>query len=263
MREIVKFPRTQHLQGSQLQPGDGDLEQVSFASLHDTFVVVEEKVDGANAAVSFDPDDGVLVLQSRGHVLQGGPREGQFDLFKTWARTLEGDLRAVLGRRYVLYGEWLYAKHTVFYDLLPHYFLEFDVLDREAGRFLSTAARKALLEGLAVTSVPVVLETTGPSRKTLEALVQPSRFKSPAWRTALADAARESGVDPDQTARETDPHDLSEGLYLKLESGRFVDGRLKWVRHSFLNSIASSGSHWADRPIVPNRLAPGADLFSL
>jgi hypothetical protein len=58
VREIVKFPRTQHLQGSQLQPGDGDLEQVSFASLHDTFVVVEEKVDGANAAVSFDPDDG-------------------------------------------------------------------------------------------------------------------------------------------------------------------------------------------------------------
>jgi len=33
------------------------------------------------------------------------------------------------------------------------------------------------------------------------------------------------------------------------------------VRHSFLNSIAASGSHWADRPIVPNGLAPGVDLF--
>src|SRR5205807_2014548 len=29
--------------------------------------------------------------------------------------------------RYILYGEWLYAKHTVFYTDLPHYFLEFDI----------------------------------------------------------------------------------------------------------------------------------------
>ncbi len=262
MRAMVKYPRTPHLQGSRLQAGDEDLEQVPFEALRDTFVVVEEKVDGANAAVSFDPDDGALVLQSRGHVLHGGPREGQFDLFKTWARTLEADLRDVLARRYILYGEWMYAKHTVYYDLLPHYFLEFDVYDREVGRFLSTAARRRLLEGLAVTSVPVVMEITGPSRKTLESLVQPSRFKSPGWRTSLHTAALAAGVDPARTAHETDPHDHAEGLYLKLEAEGFVHGRLKWVRHSFLNSIAASGSHWADRPIVPNRLAPGVDLFA-
>jgi hypothetical protein len=261
MRAMVKYPRTPHLEGSRLQAGDEDLDQVPFAALRDVFVVVEEKVDGANAAVSFDPDDGALVLQSRGHVLQGGGREGQFDLFKTWARTLEADLRDVLGRRYVLYGEWLYAKHTVFYDRLPHYFLEFDVLDREAGRFLSTAARASLLEGLAVHAVPVVASMTGPTRKALEALVVPSRYKSPAWRDSLRAAAEGAGVDPERCLRETDPHDLSEGLYLKLEAGRFVEGRLKWVRHSFLNSIAASGSHWADRPIVPNGLAPGVDLF--
>lgn len=29
----------------------------------------------------------------------------------------------VLGNRHILYGEWLYAKHSVYYDNLPHYFL--------------------------------------------------------------------------------------------------------------------------------------------
>jgi len=64
---------------------------------------------------------------------------------------------AVLGARYIMYGEWMYAKHTVFYDRLPHTFLEFDVYDRKARVFLSTKARRALLTGLPIMPVPVVL----------------------------------------------------------------------------------------------------------
>ncbi len=36
-------------------------------------MVPKEKADGANAAVSFD-ENGTLLLQSRGHYLNGGPR---------------------------------------------------------------------------------------------------------------------------------------------------------------------------------------------
>ncbi|MBL8602591.1 MAG: RNA ligase family protein [Myxococcales bacterium] len=258
--ESIKYPRTPHLEGSRLQPGDEDLDQVSFASLEGAWVVVEEKVDGANASVRFD--EGAMRLQSRGHVLTGGPRERQFGLFKTWAQCHQRDLFEVLGARYVMYGEWLYAKHTVFYDRLPHYFLEFDVLDRETGLFLSTAARRRLLEGLAVVSVPVLSEGPLRGRAALEALVTASKFKSPGWRAALATAARDAGVDPERAARETDTHDQMEGLYLKVETGDACVGRLKWVRHSFLTAIADSGSHWADRPIVVNGLAEGVDLFA-
>ena len=35
--------------------------------------------------------------------------------------------------------------------------------------------------------------------------------------------------------------------------------RLKWVRPSFLSTIADSGSHWLERPIVANRLAEPDD----
>jgi len=52
-----------------------------------------------------------------------------------------------------MYGEWLYAKHTIYYDQLPAYFLEFDVLDMQIGEFLSTARRRELLAGLPVAAV--------------------------------------------------------------------------------------------------------------
>ena len=63
--------------------------------------------------------------------------------------TLQQAFFEVLGTRYVMYDEWVYAKHTVFYDKLPHYFLEFDVLDRQTGRFLDTPSRCELLTPLA------------------------------------------------------------------------------------------------------------------
>src|SRR5919204_4474294 len=110
---LHKYPRTLHLEGSRLQPGDEDLETVPFAELAGRFVVVEEKLDGANAGLSFDAD-GRLRLQSRGHFLTGGARERHFTLFKQWAHTHAARLRQALGSRYLLYGEWLYAQHTIF-----------------------------------------------------------------------------------------------------------------------------------------------------
>ena len=61
-----KYPRTPHLEGSRLQAGDEDLSQVPFSHLKGKYLVIEEKVDGANTAISFDTD-GTLLLQSRGH----------------------------------------------------------------------------------------------------------------------------------------------------------------------------------------------------
>lgn len=146
MPPISKYPRTPHLQGSKLQPGDEDLEQVPLRHLVGRSVVVEEKVDGANCAVSFTPDQ-ELLLQSRGHYVEGGPREEQFGLLKTWASCFATRFWELLADRYIMYGEWLYAKHTVYYDHLPHYFMEFDIYDRVEDVFLSTPRRHEMLAG--------------------------------------------------------------------------------------------------------------------
>ena len=260
MLTMHKYPRTQHIEGSRLQPGDEDLDAVPFKNLASRFVVVEEKLDGANAGISFD-SSGKLYLQSRGHFLTGGEREKHFDLFKQWAHAHSEVLHRRLGNRYVLYGEWLYAKHTIYYDRLPHFFLEFDMLDQESGDFLSTDHRHELLADLPIVSAPVLWRGIARSRDEMTALVKTSLFKSNEWRERLAMACRSKGLDGDQIWTETDTSDLMEGLYIKVEEQGKVVERYKFVRASFLTTVLDSGSHWLKRPIVPNQLRDGVDLW--
>ena len=107
MDRIIKYPRTQHIEGSRLMPGDEDLDSVPFSTIAGRHLVVEEKVDGANAGLSFS-EQGELLLQSRGHYLTGGYGERHFALFKQWAHHHSPLFREVIGHRYVVYGEWLY-----------------------------------------------------------------------------------------------------------------------------------------------------------
>ncbi len=258
---IKKYPRTPHLEGSRLQPGDEALSQVPFSDIAGRHIVAEEKCDGANSAVSFDRD-GTLLLQSRGHYLTGGWRERHYDLFKRWASVHQEAFYGVLGSRYIMYGEWMYAKHTVYYDALPHYFLEFDVLDRETGRFLDTRTRHALLAPLPVVSVPVLAVGEFQDKSVLLALLRPSRYITGAHIEHLREDARLLSLDPDRQCRETDASDTMEGLYIKVEEGGQVADRLKFVRPSFTQAVDASQTHWLDRPIIPNRLSrPVEDLF--
>lgn len=257
---IQKYPRTPHLAGSRLQPGDEDMTQAPLDVLRGRYVVIEEKVDGASTGISFDAD-GKILLQSRGHYLTGGPRERHFGLMKPWAAARAGELREIVPRDGVMYGEWMYAKHTCFYDALPHWFLEFDVKDAE-GRFWSTARRRAVLAYKPwLVSVPVLWQGVMKDPRLLSELVVPSLYKSPRWRAALAVAARQARVPVERAEKETDGSDLAEGLYVKVEEDGYVVERYKWIRHSFLAAILQSDSHWHERPIIANGLAPGRQIF--
>ncbi|MCW3783001.1 RNA ligase family protein [Defluviimonas salinarum] len=266
---ILKYPRTPHLEGSKLQPGDDAGDQVTLDELRGRHpgcrFISEEKLDGANTGISFGA--GLeMRLQSRGHYLAGGAREGQFNLLKEWAVFHEAEIMERLEDRYTMYGEWCFARHTQFYDALPHYFHEFDIWDRQEGVFLSTDRRHALLEGSPVVSVPVVGEDWPKDRKALRDMVGPSLYRTPGWRDALREAAAQAGVDPERAIAESGAMrpdaDLAEGLYIKVENEGRVVGRYKWVRPGFLQTILESGTHWAARPIVRNRLADGVDLFA-
>jgi RNA ligase len=255
-----KYPRTPHIEGSRQQPGDEDLDSVPFSLIANEYVVIEEKVDGANAAISFD-HQGQLLLQSRGHYLTGGPRERHFNLFKQWAHSHYAALWDALGDRYILYGEWLYAKHTVFYDKLPHYFLEYDLLDRSSGQFLSTVARRKLLTGLPVASVPVLFEGKLQSHQQLVNLLQQSHFIGSDHIDRLHKLCLEQGLNPDLAIQQTNQSSLMEGLYIKVETPELTIDRYKYVRADFLTTILQSESHWLSRPIIPNQLQIGVDLF--
>ncbi len=229
---IIKYPRTPHIEGSRLQPGDENLNQIPFEQIRHLTLTLEEKVDGANVAISFDSDLN-LRLQSRGHLLTGGAREGRYDLFKQWAAAHQDVFRKRIGSRYIIYGEWLYVKHRLFYDALPHYFLEFDMLDTERDIFLDTDARAELLSGLPVVSVPVLARGNFSSLEDLTAHLTHSRFITDAHTDILRRQAESLGLDPGQVAAQTDLSTYMEGIYIKVEQYGAVTQRMKFVRPSF------------------------------
>lgn len=260
--ELFRYPRTPHLEGSRLQEGDHGHDHVPYRELRGLRLVVEEKLDGANTGISFSPA-GELLLQSRGHYLVGGGRERQFNFIKAWAQAHADWLLQRLEDRYVMYGETMSKKHSVFYDALPHHFFEFDVLDRRTGQFLSTAARRALLAGGPVLSVPVLYDGLAPARLAdLKALLRPSLAKTARWRDAFEATVRREGLDLALAWKQCDKSDLSEGLYLKVEADGQTLGRYKWVRADFVQAILASEKHHSEQPYVPNQLAPGVDLYA-
>jgi hypothetical protein len=240
--EFVKYPRTPHLFGSAGTADDKRLgERESAAFIADDSLIVEEKIDGTNVGVHFSAD-GAMNLQSRGHLIADGMHP-QYDLLKQWAAVKRPVLEAMLEDRFILFGEWLYAKHSVLYKRLPHYFFEFDIYDKGTGTFLDLEARLTLLEGTGLSTVPVV-HRGALDRDRLSALIGPSRF----------DAEFENPL----TGR-TDA--LMEGLYLRTEAGGVVTGRAKFVRPEFVEKIKQS-EHWQHRAMVPNRLDDSADIWS-
>jgi len=259
--DLFKYPRTPHLVGSGVQRGDEDMYVIPLRELEGRYLVIEEKMDGANCALRFD-ENGQLFLQSRGHFLTGGPRERQFHLFKQWSYRYMQELYEVLEDRYILFGEWLYAKHTVFYTELPHYFLEFDIYDTARSIFLSTEQRRKLLRSLPfIVSVKVLTEGIYEELPPLPELIGPSHFIGAGVLERLQELCISRGLEFERVLEETDTSGLMEGLYIKVEEEGVVKERYKYVRAGFLQSLLSSGSHWMERPILPNQLRADVSLF--
>lgn len=239
---FVKYPRTPHLFGSTGTADDKHLgRRESERLVADASLLVEEKLDGTNVGIHFT-SRGRMVLQCRGHEIADGMHP-QYDLFKQWTSVKRAVLEQMLGDRFILYGEWLYAKHSVHYRALPHYFFEFDLYDKEAGRFLDLATRLQRLAGTGIRTVPVV-HRGSVTADGLRALIGRSAF----------DSAFENPL----TGR-TD--DLMEGLYVRTEADGFVTARAKLVRPEFVEKVKQS-EHWQHRAMIPNLLAAGADIWS-
>ena len=141
---FVKFPSTPHLallDGVSIRD-DKVLSETERNEFMKHRIVVEEKVDGANLGISFD-SDGNLRAQNRGMYLQF-PAAGQWKKLYAWLSPKIDVLFEHLLDRYVLFGEWCYARHSVSYDRLPDWFVGFDIYDKVTSRFLGRTAPQCL-----------------------------------------------------------------------------------------------------------------------
>ncbi len=193
-------------------------------------------------------------MQSRGHFLVGGYKERHYDLLKIFANENYQQLYSVLGDKYIMYGEWLYAKHKIYYDALPSYFLEFDVFDKQNQVFLDTSSRLELLKDLPIHSVPVLASGKFSSLKEVLSHLTNSKYKTENCEQNLLNTINALCLDKDECLKETDASPLMEGLYIKVEENGIVTNRMKYVRYSFTQPESVTSSKWVNKPIIPNKL---------
>ena len=76
------------------------------------YIVIQEKIDGANSAIRYDSENDSVVAQSRKNILNiSNNLRGMYE----WSQTLDKNkVREVLGNNLVFFGEWL-VSHTVKY----------------------------------------------------------------------------------------------------------------------------------------------------
>nr|WP_227509531.1 RNA ligase family protein [Ferrovum myxofaciens] len=191
-------------------------------------VVVEEKLDGANVGLSLALD-GSLRAQNRGQYL-AEPHAGQFARLPSWLAQHGEGLRAVLKPNLILFGEWCAARHSLGYATLPDWFLLFDVYDRSADRFWSSARRNALARSAGLVTVPQVLhgKATVPTLKKLVGDTA-SRYRAGAL----------------------------EGVVIRRESADWCEARAKLVCPDFTQAI---DTHWRKRALEWNRIVNSSGI---
>ncbi len=221
---FFKFPSTPHLLITNDQQIRAD--KVMTAAERQSFLqqelVVEEKIDGANLGLSFNKQ-GELQAQNRGSYLQL-PANGQWKPLLAWIKKHTDTLFEELLDRYILFGEWCYAQHTVAYTALPDWFIGFDIYDKQQQCFLSTKKRDKKFDSMNISKVPLL----GTGRFTLEAL---NRLLSEA--SAFGSEQRE-------------------GIYLRQDNPDCLLKRAKLVRPAF---IQADEQHWSKRLLQTNRIA--------
>ncbi|QRW05852.1 ATP-dependent DNA ligase [Ceratobasidium sp. AG-Ba] len=218
---LLKFPRTPHLLNLGAATDDDILARPDTPPpvREGDRVVITEKIDGANLGFSLSPLKELLV-QNRSHYIHSGDH-AQFKDLDTWIADHREGLYMVLDRdiafpeRYVLYGEWMAATHSIAYTCLRSLFYAFDLFDRATNTFVSRSRLELTLAHQGIELTPVIAIQN--SIPTNEELIQMVRQKSRFYPGPV------------------------EGVYVKVENNQVVRQRGKVVRGDFI----AGNEHWS------------------
>jgi|SaaInlStandDraft_6_1057023.scaffolds.fasta_scaffold04298_4 atypical dual specificity phosphatase len=220
---IHKFPRTRHI----FNVGGATVDdRILDADDCDTFmkeddVFIAEKVDGAQLGISIDENYKIMV-QNRSHYVNS-KSHSQFEKLDKWIFDHKESLYQILNQDTILFGEWLYAKHSIDYNNLPDYFMAFDLYNKKKKLFYN---RDKLVEALKDTNLHYVREMYRGKIKDKTHLLKMIEQKS------------------DYTDGRV------EGIYLKIFENDYVKSRCKLVRNDFI----CGNDHWSKGIMQKNTL---------
>ena len=137
-----KYPRTPHLPFSESKTDD-DKTLESDAHFYDfDEIVVTVKMDGENTTIYPDGTFHARSLDSKHHEYQSW----LLNNIQSWAYSIPQDYR--------ICGEYLYARHSITYDMLDSYYLAFSAW--ENGRCCSWSEFTNIADQLGIDIVPVL-----------------------------------------------------------------------------------------------------------
>ncbi|KAF9114264.1 hypothetical protein BGX27_011315 [Mortierella sp. AM989] len=155
---------------------------------------------------------------------------------------------------YVLYGEWLYAKHSVQYTGLRSWFIPFDLYDIKTGTFVSRKLFQKAVSKTQLTLNPVVQVPKtiyGDIEKTLDWTLEMLQSRS-----ALMKAEKGSDTTEDDSQVQQQRQDRVEGLYFRIDQGDRLLMRSKVVRPDFI----AGDERWGTKEQVANKMVPYEEL---
>ncbi len=205
------YPRIPHLDKSISNMTHDDIELESVISFPFTGWV-QEKLDGSNMGVSWTSGP---VLRNRNHVLKKGyidkdtPAKLQFRPAWNWLHEHGKEIRDISTEcmsPITIYGEWMYAKHSIEYNKLPDLFMAYDIFSVEDDKFLSPDVVDELLSKTSIKYIKPHLVTFNNVNDIVEYSESSSDYRN--------------GV--------------REGIVIKISNGRFIEKSFKVVNRHFI-----------------------------
>lgn len=230
---LHKFPRTYHLfevKKGRMAREDLVLDRKDAEPFYNSVITVEEKIDGSNLGFSLDPETLQVRAQNRSHFVTC-QSHSQFRALDSWISE-HPKLYEVLSPNYILFGEWMSAKHSISYNHLPGLFVAFDIFDTKNQKFLSVTERNARLKGTGIPIIRCVAHGFFPNEESLMALMTQNSVYT------------------------IDKHTVPlEGIYIRVddETTGFLKYRAKIVRSDFIQTVDDS-SHWSTQVVVKNEV---------
>lgn len=154
---VMKFPRTKHL----INLGSMTKDDILFnqSDINDMLsfdLLVEEKIDGANLGIFYDYDSCKILAQNRSHFVNSS-YHSQFKPLDKWIYDNSTDLMKIFNSgNYIIFGEWMYLKHSIHYTKLPDYFIAYDIYNRTDNEFLSKSEMVKLLENTSIKIIKTI-----------------------------------------------------------------------------------------------------------
>lgn len=164
----TKYPRTYHLPFSKGATKDDKIVDSNwFDYFKNKEIIITEKLDGSNTALTHN---GVF---ARSHATQ---TTNEWDRYITAYNGLYDKVKNLISENEIVYGENLYAIHSIEYTKLPSYFFIFNIRDDK--EFYSWDEISEMAEMMGILTVPVLYRGILDKEEDLSKLIELYMSKS-------------------------------------------------------------------------------------